>query len=101
MREIKKMNLKKRNLFIDYIPMLLTAILIIVFSIIRKQSFLKTLPTLVTLIVHLLLARATRFSFFLRGTNALIYGISQVVAFLHYSQNPGTDLWKNYHLDLK
>ena len=58
--------------------MLLTAILIIVFSIIRKQSFLKTLPTLVTLIVQLLLARANRFAFLLGGT---IYGMSVGEAF--------------------
>ena len=79
------MKLKKRNLFIDYIPMLLTAILIIVFSIMRKQTLLKTLPTLITLVVQLLLARANRFAFLLGGANALIYGISYLDEGLYFS----------------
>lgn len=65
--------------------MLLTASLIIVFSIIRQQTFLKTLPTLVTLIVQILLSRANRFGFLLGGTNALIYGISYFDEGLYFS----------------
>ena len=79
------MKLKKRNLFIDYIPMLLTAILIIVFSFMRKQTLLKTLPTLITLVVQLLLARANRFAFLLGGANAVIYGISYLDEGLYFS----------------
>ena len=79
------MKLKKRNLFIDYIPMLLTATLIIVFSVIRQQTFIKTLPTLVTLVVQILLSRANRFGFLLGGTNALIYGISYFDEGLYFS----------------
>ena len=79
------MKLNKRNLFIDYIPMFLTAALIVFFSIIRHQSFLKTLPTLVTLIVQILLSRANRFGFLLGSINALIYGISYFDEELYFS----------------
>ena len=79
------MKLKKRNLFIDYIPALLTAVLIIVFSCLRQQSFIKTLPTLITLVVQILLSRANRFGFLLGGINALIYGISYFDDKLYFS----------------
>lgn len=43
--------MKIKKLLIDYVPMACAAILIITFSIIKEQSFIKTLPTLVTLVV--------------------------------------------------
>ena len=78
-----RQNVKK--LFIDYIPAILTATLIIVFSILRQQTFIKTLPTLVTLVVQILLSRANRFGFLLGGINAVIYGISYFDEGLYFS----------------
>ena len=79
------MKLKKRDIFIDYLPILFTATLIIVFSVARQQTFLKTLPTLITLIVQLLLARANRFAFLLGSANSVIYGISYFDEGLYFS----------------
>lgn len=77
--------MKIKKLLIDYVPMACAAILIITFSIIKEQSFIKTLPTLVTLVVQILLARANRFGFLLGGINALIYGISYFDEGLYFS----------------
>ena len=80
-----KRSIDKREIWIDYIPMLLTAVLIVYFAIIREQSFIKTLPTLITLVVQLLLVHANRFAFLLGGTNALLYGISYYSEGLYFS----------------
>lgn len=77
--------MKLRKLLIDYIPMALAGILIIFFSIVKEQTFLKTLPTIVTLFVQILLARANRYSFLLGGTNSVIYGISYLTEGLYFS----------------
>lgn len=77
--------MKIKKLFIDYIPMVCAAILIITFSLIKEQSFIKTLPTLITLVVQILLARANRFAFLLGGINALLYGISYFDEGLYFS----------------
>ena len=79
------MKQKAKKIFIDYIPALLTAALIITFSIIREQTFLKTLPTIITLVVQILLARANRFGFLLGGINACIYGLSYFDEALYFS----------------
>jgi len=77
--------MKIKKLLIDYIPMVCAAILIITFSVIKEQSLIKTLPTLVTLVVQILLARANRFAFLLGGINALLYGISYFDEGLYFS----------------
>ncbi len=77
--------LTDRKLWMDYVPMLLTAAFILYFAITREQSFLKTLPTLVTLVVQLLLVRVNRFAFLLGGTNAIVYGISYLSEGLYFS----------------
>ncbi|MBE6553056.1 MAG: nicotinamide mononucleotide transporter [Ruminococcaceae bacterium] len=74
-----------RKLWVDYLPMLLTACFIIYFAVAREQSFIKTLPTLITLVVQLLLVRVNRYAFLLGGTNALIYGISYFSEGLYFS----------------
>ena len=68
--------ISKRVLWTDYVPMLLAAILIIFFAVWRGQSFIKTLPTLITLFVQVLMARANRVAFLVGGANAVLYGIS-------------------------
>ena len=53
---------------------IMAAILIIVFAVLKGQSFIKTLPTLVTLVVQLLMVKANRIGFLLGGANAVLYG---------------------------
>ena len=65
--------------------MALAAILIIVFAVINKQSFIKTLPTLVSLCVQLLMVRANRYAFLIGGTNALLYAIAPWSEGLYFS----------------
>ena len=65
--------------------MALTAAFILYFAVSREQSFLKTLPTLVTLVVQLLLVRVNRYAFLLGGTNALLYGVSYFSEGLYFS----------------
>ena len=77
--------MKNAKRIIDWSLMLAAAILIIVFAVLREQSFIKTLPTLITLAVQLLMVRANRFAFLLGGVNALIYGISYFSEGLYFS----------------
>ena len=77
--------MKLKKLIDNYLLTLAAAVLIIVFAILREQSFLKTLPTLVTLVVQLLLVRANRYAILLGGTNALIYGAAYLSEGLYFS----------------
>lgn len=77
--------MKMKRLYTDYLPMLAVAVLITVFSIINQQSFLKTLPTLITLVVQLLLCRANRFAFLTGGINSLIYSAAYLSEGLYFS----------------
>lgn len=77
--------MKPKKIFIDYVPMALAAALIIIFAFIKEQSFFKTLPTLVTLIVQILLVRANRYAFLLGGVNSAIYGAVYLTEGLYFS----------------
>lgn len=59
----------------NYTVVAVTGILILTFAILRQQAFFKTLPTLVTLFVMLLSARANRYTFLLGGCNSVVYGL--------------------------
>ena len=83
MEDNMKISLKK--LFIDYIPMALAAILMITFAIINEQSFIKTLPTLVSLVVQILSIRANRYAFLIGGTNAMLYCVAAYQEGLYFS----------------
>lgn len=80
-----RIKISPKKLFIDYIPMAMTGVLIITFAIINKQTFFKTLPTIITLFVQILLARANRFGFLVGGINAAIYGLSYLSDGLYFS----------------
>lgn len=69
----------------EYAPMAAVAALIIVFAVLREQSLLKTLPTLVTLVVQIMMARANRYGFLVGGCNALLYGISFLSVGVYFS----------------
>lgn len=77
--------MKKAKLIFDYSLMAGVAVLIIVFAVLRGQSVIKTLPTLVTLAVQMLMVRANRFAFLLGGTNAVLYGIAYFTEGLYFS----------------
>ena len=77
--------MKKAKQILDYALILAVAILIIVFAVIREQSFIKTLPTLITLIVQLMMVKANRYAFLLGGVNAMLYGISYFQEGLYFS----------------
>ena len=77
--------MKTRSWLINYIPTLMAAALILYFAVLREQSPLKTLPTLVTLCVQLLLVSANRYAFLLGGLNAALYGIGYLGEGLYFS----------------
>lgn len=80
-----KKSVTPRTLWGDIVPMLVTAVLIIFFSISQRQSFIKTLPTLITLFVLILTARANRIAFVIGGANSVLYGISYYSEGLYFS----------------
>lgn len=71
-----KNNSIKKYFWLDYLPMAATAVLIIVVAVWKQQSFIKTLPTLVTLIVQIMIARANRAAFLVGGANCMLYAFS-------------------------
>lgn len=77
--------MKTRTWLINYIPTLMAAVLILYFAVLREQSLPKTLPTLITLCVQLLLVSANRYAFLLGGTNALLYGAAYFSEGLYFS----------------
>jgi nicotinamide mononucleotide transporter PnuC len=77
--------MKKTKLIFDYALMLAVAAMIIVFAVLREQSIIKTLPTLITLAVQMLLVKANRFAFLLGGINAMLYGVAYFTEGLYFS----------------
>ena len=77
--------MKTRTWLINYIPTLMAAVLILYCTVGLEQSLLKTLPTLITLCVQLLLVSANRYAFLLGGTNALLYGAAYFSEGLYFS----------------
>ena len=69
----------------DYLPTAAVAALILYFAITKEQSVIKTLPTLITLIVQILLVRANRFGFLLGAANSVLYGVSYFTEGLYFS----------------
>jgi nicotinamide riboside transporter PnuC len=80
----EKTTFAKRRRF-DVLLALLAAVLIIVFALIKRQSFFKTLPTLVTLAVQILMVEANRAAFIVGGANAVLYGLSYYSEGLYFS----------------
>ena len=75
----------KRRVLLDILPTAAAAVLILYFAVSKEQSFLKTLPTLVTLAVQLLLVAANRYAFLVGGMNAAIYGAAYLSEGLYFS----------------
>ena len=77
--------MKPKKLLIDSIPALLVGAVILYVAVTREQTVLKTLPTLITLVVQMLLVAANRYAFLLGGTNAVLYGIAYYSEGLYFS----------------
>ena len=77
--------MKRKQLLLRLIPSILIGIMIIVFAIINKQPFYKTLPTLITLVVQFLLVGTNRYAFIIGGFNACLYGISFIIDGVYFS----------------
>ena len=64
---------KKNTIIYEYTPIAITAIGIIVCAIIFKQTLVKTLPVLFSLLIMLFNSRANRIGFLLGALNSVIY----------------------------
>ncbi len=62
-----------KKIFMDYVPMAITAIGILVCAIVFEQMFIKVLPLFFSLIIMLLNAKANRIGFLLGALNSCIY----------------------------
>lgn len=82
---MKNLKITKKELLIDYLPTVLTGIVMIVFAIIKEQTFFRTLPTLISLVVMLMSARANRFAFLLGASNCVLYTISYFDQQIYFS----------------
>jgi len=97
-----------RKFAIKYLPLILIAAMIIILAVVNTstelasaefadkypndtkttfivKSVVRTLPTLITLIVQLLLVSANRSAFLLGGCNAALYGISYIIDGVYFS----------------
>jgi nicotinamide mononucleotide transporter len=93
--------MKLRKFAIQYIPLMLMAILMISLAVINAvnqfpsvnetlpifiiKTCIRTLPTLVTLIVQILLVAANRNAFLIGGLNAALYGVSYILDGVYFS----------------
>ena len=83
MEQVDKKKELIRKILFDYIPMAVTGICLIVSAIIVKQMPIKVLPTLITLLVLLLSAKANRVTFLLGAANSVLYTIGYVMEGLY------------------
>ena len=60
---------------------IITAILVTVFSIAVKQSFLRVFPLYISILIMLLMASLNRYAYLIGGLNSISYGF----IFLHYN----------------
>lgn len=77
------MNHKK--IWLEWVPMGISAVAILVCAFVFEQKWYKVLPTLNTLVILLLGARVDRRAFLLGGLNAALYGIGYFGEGLYFS----------------
>lgn len=80
-----KLKITKKELFIDYIPTILVGIMIIAFAIRNGQTVIKTLPTLITLVVLIMSVRANRYAFLVGASNCVLYTIAYMSEGVYFS----------------
>ena len=96
-------NATVRSFLTEYVPAVLVALLIIVFAFLNEQTFLKTLPTLVTLVVQIMMVHANRYGFLVGGCNAALYGIGYLTEGLYFSASSAIlfsfpmQIWSFFH----
>lgn len=78
LQEEKKTQLK-RKILLEYLPMSITGIGILISAIVFKQMVIKVVPLFVSLLVMLLSSRANRFTFLLGAANSVIYIIGYIM----------------------
>jgi nicotinamide riboside transporter PnuC len=80
-----KFKITKRELLVDYLPTALVGILIVIFAILKEQTLLKTLPTLITLVVLIMSVRANRYAFLVGASNCVLYTMAYLSEGLIFS----------------
>ncbi len=74
-----------KKIWLEWVPMGVCAVAILVCAFVFGQKWYKVLPTLNTLVILLLSARVDRRSFLLGGLNAALYGIGYFSEGLYFS----------------
>ncbi len=77
--------MNRKKLWLEWVPMGVSAVAILVCAFVFGQKWYKVLPTLNTLVILLLSARVDRRSFLLGGLNAAFYGIGYFSEGLYFS----------------
>ena len=77
--------MNRKKLWLEWVPMGVSAVAILVCAFVFGQKWYKVLPTLNTLVILLLSARVDRRSFLLGGLNAALYGIGYFSEGLYFS----------------
>lgn len=80
-----KHKLDHKKIWLEWVPMGVCAVAILVCAFVFGQKWYKVLPTLNTLIILLLSARVDRRSFLLGGLNAAFYGVGYFTEGLYFS----------------
>ena len=80
-----KQNINHKKIWLEWVPIGICAVSILVCAFVFKQKWYKVLPTLNTLIILLLSARVDRRSFLIGGLNAAFYGIGFFTEGLYFS----------------
>ena len=80
-----KQNIDHKKIWLEWVPIGICAVAILVCAFVFKQKWYKVLPTLNTLIILLLSARVDRRSFLIGGLNAAFYGIGFFTEGLYFS----------------
>lgn len=80
-----KRNIDHKKIWLEWVPIGICAVAILVCAFVFKQKWYKVLPTLNTLVILLLSARVDRRSFLIGGLNAAFYGIGFFTEGLYFS----------------
>ena len=80
-----KQPMNHKKIWLEWVPIGICAVAILVCAFLFKQKWYKVLPTLNTLLILLLSARVDRRSFLIGGLNAAFYGIGFFTEGLYFS----------------
>ena len=94
---VKEVNMKNKNLYLRYIPMSFAAAFIIFFAVKNAlyppegqqvelwYLIFKTMPTIITLFVQIMLISANRYAFLVGGINSALYSIVYFIEGITFS----------------